>query len=99
MGRDTSVASCRKVGEAAGVLRGVLGKPGECGAEDEGIWSAVSAVICGSGRTWDVGVARAVVCWVADPQDSSVDEAGTRTNQPSSPHCLTCTIYSTRNTA
>ena len=49
---------------------------GKLGQDDEELWSAVSAVICGSGRTWDIGIARSVVCWIADEQDSRIDEGG-----------------------
>ena len=76
VGRNTSTSARGKVGGSASVLRGVLGKPSQTTADDGGLWSALSAVVCGSGRVWDIGVVRAVVCWIADPQDSSVDETG-----------------------
>ena len=81
VGTDTSARACRSIGEGAGILRGLLGKLGgdnadvEAGGNNE-LWGAVAGVVCGSNRTWNLGIARAVVCWVADPQGTRVDEPG-----------------------
>ncbi|KAF8586558.1 hypothetical protein K439DRAFT_945232 [Ramaria rubella] len=77
-GRDTSSSAHRKIEESKKLLRGLLGKLYGNNVVDENdendeLWGVVSALICGSRRTWDIGVVRAVVCWIADPQDSNVD--------------------------
>ncbi|KIJ35771.1 hypothetical protein M422DRAFT_782450 [Sphaerobolus stellatus SS14] len=77
VGRDTSTPARRKVGENARILRGIFGKL-VAGKEDDELWGAITAIVCGSGRIWDFAIARAVVSWVADLQDSKVDEAALR---------------------
>jgi telomere length regulation protein len=57
------------------------------GVDNEELWGAVSATMCGSKGTWDLGVVRAVVAWVADPHEMSVDETGTSKCQLLEIHC------------
>ncbi|GJJ13190.1 hypothetical protein Clacol_007441 [Clathrus columnatus] len=74
VGIDVSSQSLRQVRSGVTVLRGVLGDCTSSYWMNNEIMKIISAVLMGSGKTWDLGLVRAIVCWVADPHVSTINE-------------------------
>lgn len=76
IGLDQTPPAIRKVRESAGILHGIIGKLDLWPGNIE-IWTALTAVVCASGRTWDIGIARTIVSWVVvESQGLTANGAG-----------------------
>lgn len=76
-GIDVSSKSLQRINGGVPLLLGVLGGPTSSSPlEADNIMKMILAVLLSSGKSWDLGLVRVVICWVADPKASIINEGG-----------------------